>query len=141
MGDQCHSFAFINKNASNISSREHIQKSTSHAQSVTWQHRHRGQAHVPKRKSGIKGAPFKKADFEVALHSTKDGNSDDLLFLAKSNNELNTTPAFSTNDPLCDMILIDQLDPFMTFPVNVTQHERNLLQFCKDSAADAPFRQ
>lgn len=132
MGDQSHSFVFINKNASNLSSKAHIKRATSHAQYVTWQHRHKGKLRNPKKRSQIIEVPLKEAEPEEVLAEAKDGSAEDFQLVAKIN--LDTTHTFPPIDPLSDMILLEQIDPFMTFPVEVTQHERNLLQFCTNSA-------
>lgn len=134
MGDQGHNFAFINKNASNLSSKEHIKRATSHAQSVTWNLRHKGLIQVTKRIARNNRPPCKKSSSQSSLEDKEDVDTERYPLSVRRHTGPNPNPAFPFSDPLSDLILAEQLDPFMSLPSKTTRHERNLLHFCTSCA-------
>ncbi|PVH86550.1 hypothetical protein DL98DRAFT_650002 [Cadophora sp. DSE1049] len=125
MADVCQ-FAWVNKNASNIASKDHITIANSHAQVVTWSQRRQHSARNSKKSTCNKRLACRKPSPPVQQLKEKSKAGKD-PHLSKS--QVHRLPAYVPINPTCDSIFIEQLDPFISLAAKTTPHERNLLHY------------
>ncbi|KAG4438014.1 hypothetical protein IFR05_006515 [Cadophora sp. M221] len=128
-------FTFINKDASNIDTKDHITAATSHAQLVTWSLRPRKlNSKKPKQPLSNKSPTSRNKNygFELLLPVLSDdgfdGDGRDFR-----NSGTDPKPVLmrkiSLSDPTSDSVLHEQLDPFLSLAGSTTLYERNLLHY------------
>jgi hypothetical protein len=140
MGDKKR-FTWINKDAANLTSKDHINQVNSHAQRVTWGLRNGKTVRLEKSRASIRKTQFPwhyVSDTRMCLHDGDNGEHSEhrsaLRRIATGSKPM-SPPVLS--DPSSDSPLHEQLDPFMLLPGITTLRERNLLHYCNSD----PFSQ
>lgn len=124
MADVCQ-FAWVNKNASNIASKDHITIANSHAQVVTWSQRRQQSARNLKKSTYNKRLACRKPSSPVQHAKEKSKARKD----AHLSGRQVALPAHIPSNPNCDSIFVEHLDPFVSLAAKTTPHERNLLHY------------
>ncbi|KAL5317284.1 hypothetical protein ACEPPN_014379 [Leptodophora sp. 'Broadleaf-Isolate-01'] len=128
-------FTFINKDASNIDTKDHVTAATSHAQLVTWSLRHRKlNSKKPRRPHWNKSLASRNKNygFQLLMPIVSNEESDgDGLNMQNSRADLKPVPMrkISLSDPTSDSVLHEQLDPFLSLAGSTTLYERDLLHY------------
>jgi hypothetical protein len=129
------SFAWINKDASNITSKTYKNKANSHAQSVTWDRRkgisdlERSSASLGQTRLPLRKKSSRNKTQQFVYRSEPDVEHQGFGRVA-------TVPSLGSSlhlsDPASDSVYLlnTQLDPFMSLAGNTTRRERNLVHYC-----------
>ena len=128
-------FEWINKDASNITSKGHKKKANSHAQTVAWSLRkitHKSRkpsAPICQTQLPLHNTSIRTGDQQIVYDSELGGQSQDSGATATGSR---SGSAFGLNDPASDSahLLSEQLDPFMLLAGDTSRRERNLLHYC-----------
>ncbi|KAK0121626.1 hypothetical protein ONS95_009914 [Cadophora gregata] len=122
MADVCQ-FAWVNKNASNIASKDHITIANSHAQVVTWSQRRQLAANYSKRSTHKRLACCKSSPPAEQIKAINKARKQ------RPKPQVSVSAAVIPGNPACDSIFVEQLDPFISLAAKTTPHERNLLHY------------
>lgn len=128
-------FEWINKDASNITSKDHKKKANSHAQSVAWSLR------KTSHNSAKSSPPIRHTGLPLHSRSSRHkyqqvGYDGELDGQTQGSGRVATGPRlgspFLLSDPASDSVHLHsaQLDPFMCLAGNTSLREQNLLQYC-----------
>lgn len=125
---------WINKDATNLDAKDHLQDANSHAQYVTWKRRrrHPGPHEGPVLTSRSYGIPdrYKFLGAQEGEGGVKFPGFQSFLKRYPLSRQ-QATSFYTTSNPCSDSCLLDMLDPFMPLAQETRTQDRRLLHFCK----------